>query len=290
MIAQASNYRRRRWADRLMRGLTVGATLLALVPLFLILGYVVYRGAPALSLAFFTQAYKSPAISASGAIASAGGVLHGILGSLLIVGIAMLIALPIGILAGVFLAEYPANGLATAVRFCTDVLSGAPSIVVGVVAYVLIVQQTKQFSGLAGSVALVVLMVPTITRTTEEMLKLVPQTVREAALALGAPKWWLTLTVVLPTALGGIVTGALLAFARATGETAPLQLTVLGNNSVSLDLLKPMAALPLLTYKYTDTPFPALNQLAWGTALVLTVLVLSVNLGVRWATRRIIMK
>lgn len=144
MITQASNYSRRRTTDRIMRGLTIGATLLALIPLFLILGYVLIRGAGALSLDFFTQAYKPPAISASGTVASSGGVLHGIVGSLLIVGVAMLIALPIGVLAGVFLAEYPANTVATAVRFCTDVLSGAPSIVVGVVAYVLIVQRTHQ--------------------------------------------------------------------------------------------------------------------------------------------------
>jgi phosphate transport system permease protein len=285
MISPAPNYVRRKWADQFMRGLTLVATLLALVPLFLILGYVAFRGAGSLNLAFFTQAYKPPVVGASGAVAGAGGVLHGIVGSLLIVGAAMLIALPVGILAGVFLAEYPSNPVATVVRFCTDVLSGAPSIVIGVVAYVLIVQRTRQFSGLAGSIALAVLMVPIITRTTEEILKLVPHTMREAAMALGAPKWKLTLTVIIPAALGGIVTGALLAFARATGETAPLLLTVLGNNNVSFDLLKPIAALPLLTYKYTDTPFPALNDLAWGTALVLTLLVLTVNLTVRWATR-----
>jgi len=287
MITQAPNHARRRWADRAMRALTVFATLLALVPLFLILGYVVARGAPSLSVAFFTQAYQPPVVSASGTVGTAGGVVHGIVGSLLIVGVAMLIALPIGLLAGVFLAEYPGNSVATAVRFCTDVLSGAPSIVIGVVAYVLIVQRTRQFSGLAGSIALAVLMVPVITRTTEEMLKLVPQTMREAAIALGTPKWWLTLSVVIPAALSGIVTGTLLAFARATGETAPLLLTVLGNNNVSVNMLAPMAALPLLTYKYTDTPFPALNQLAWGTALVLTMVVLAVNLAVRWATRRV---
>lgn len=285
MISQASNYARRKWADRLMRGLTVAATLLALVPLFLILGYVAVRGASALNLAFFTQAYKPPVVSVGGTVGNAGGVLHGIVGSLLIVGVAMLIALPIGLLTGIFLAEYPSNSVATAVRFCTDVLSAAPSIIVGVVVYVLIVQRTRQFSGLAGSLALAVLMVPVITRTTEEILKLVPHTVREAAMALGAPKWWLTLSVVIPTALSGIATGVLLAFARATGETAPLLLTVLGNNSISFDLLKPMAALPLLTYKYTDTPFPAQNTLAWGTALVLTALVLGVNVLVRWATR-----
>jgi len=285
MITQAPNYQRRKWIDRLMRGLTVGATLLALIPLFLILGYVVIRGASALNLAFFTQAYEPPVVEASGEVANAGGVLHGIVGSLVIVGVALLMALPIGLLAAVFLAEYPANLVSTVVRFCTDVLSAAPSIVVGVVAYVLIVQRTRQFSGLAGSIALAILMVPVITRTTEEILKLVPHTMREASMAMGAPKWWVTLSVVIPAALSGIATGVLLAFARATGETAPLLLTVLGNNNISVNLLEPMAALPLLTYKYTDTPFPAQNTLAWGTALVLTVLVLTVNLAVRWATR-----
>lgn len=285
VIRTASNYGSRKNIDRFMRGLTVAATVLALVPLFLILGYVLVRGASGLTPAFFAEAYKPPKMSLDGAVESSGGVLHGIIGTLLITGTAMLIAAPVGILAGVFLAEYRSNAFANIVRFCTDVLSAAPSIVVGVVAYILIVQRRGAFSGWAGAVALAVLMVPLICRTTEEILRLVPATTREAAMALGAPKWWLTLTVVIPTALSGIVTGLMLAFARAAGETAPLLLTILGNNNVSYDLLKPMAALPLLTYKYTDTPFPALNQLAWTTALVLTVLVLTVNLLVRWATR-----
>lgn len=236
---------------------------------------------------FFTESYKPPDQSAgpSLSVANRGGVLHGIIGTFMIVGASMLIALPIGILAGVFLAEYPSNSISTVVRFATDVLSAAPSIIVGVTAYVLIVQQTKQFSGIAGSVALSVLMVPVVTRTTEEILKLVPNTVREAAMGLGAPKWWLTFTVVIPTAMGGIVTGALLAFARAAGETAPLLLTILGNNNITFDLLKPMAALPLMTYKYTESPYVSQNELAWTAALVLTLLVLTVNILARWATR-----
>ncbi len=236
---------------------------------------------------FFTESYKPPDQSAGTSlnVANRGGVLHGIIGTFMIVGTSMLIALPIGILAGVFLAEYPSNSVSTAVRFATDVLSAAPSIIVGVTAYVLIVQQTKHFSGIAGSVALSVLMVPVVTRTTEEILKLVPNTVREAAMGLGAPKWWLTFTVVIPTAMGGIVTGALLAFARAAGETAPLLLTILGNNNITFDLLKPMAALPLMTYKYTESPYVSQNELAWTAALVLTMLVLTVNILARWATR-----
>lgn len=341
----SASYRRSRILDRIMRGLLIGATSIAIVPLILILGYVLVRGGQALSVDFFTQTYRPPlAVDDSsltgaatdsnaapdtaanpagadpnatadpfanidvGALAGAtdatstasdaggqqtalaaeqpqGGVLHGIVGTLLITGLALLLAVPIGILAGIFLSEFPSNQVATVVRFACDVLSGAPSIVIGVVGYVLIVQRFQDFSGVAGSVALTFLMVPTITRTTEEILKLVPQSTREAAIAMGAPMWQSTFTVVIPAALTGIVTGVLLAFARGAGETAPLILTVLGNSELSFDLLKPIAALPLITYRYTESPFPAENTLAWGTALVLVVLVLSVNLLVRLATR-----
>lgn len=329
------SYARSRMIDRIMRGLMVMATLVAVVPLVLILGYVIVRGGQALSVDFFTQTYRPPlavndasmAVPAEpapvdplaptadpadpfagidiGGLAGAGttdpaagaqqtdlaaetpqgGVLHGIVGTLMITGLSLLIAIPIGILAGVFLSEFPNNVVATVVRFACDVLSGAPSIVIGVVGYVLIVQRFQAFSGIAGSVALTFLMVPTITRTTEEILKLVPQSTREAALAMGAPMWYGTFTVVIPAALAGIITGVLLAFARGAGETAPLILTVLGNNDFSLDMFKAIAALPLMTYRYTESPFPAENTLAWGTALVLVMLVLGVNILVRIATR-----
>jgi phosphate transport system permease protein len=284
MISQAQNYQHRKMFDIFMRGMTVVATLLALIPLFLILGYVVMRGASGLSISFFTEIYQPPAFG-MGEVTNEGGVLHGIIGTFIIVGTAMLIALPVGIFAGVFLAEYPSNSVATAVRFATDVLSAAPSIIVGVAAYVLIVKEIQNFAGIAGSVALAILMVPVITRTTEEILKLVPTTVREAAMGLGAPKWWATLTVVIPAAMSGIATGAMLAFARAAGETAPLLLTILGSNNIVYNLYEPMAALPLLTYKYTESPFPLQNDLAWTAALVLTLLVLVVNILARWATR-----
>jgi phosphate transport system permease protein len=220
-----------------------------------------------------------------------GGVLHAIVGTLLVTGAALLISLPVGLLAGVFLSEYPGNSIATAVRFCCDVLSGAPSIIVGVTAYVLIVNargadgQPIGFSGWAGAVALTFLMVPTITRTTEEVLKLVPEATREAALAMGAPTWYSTFSVVVPTALSGIVTGVMLAFARGAGETAPLIMTVLGSNVLVTSLLEPIAALPLITYRYTESPFPSENTLAWGSAFVLMMLVLVVNILVRVATR-----
>jgi phosphate transport system permease protein len=172
------------------------------------------------------------------------------------------------------------------VRFCCDVLSGAPSIIVGVVAYVLVVQRAGSYSGIAGAIALTFLMVPTITRTTEEILKLVPNATREAALAMGAPMWYATFTVVIPAALSGIVTGVLLAFARGAGETAPLLLTVGGSNVLSFNLRDQMDALPLRTYYFTNSPFPAEYNQAWGTAFVLTAMVLVVNILVRVATHR----
>lgn len=281
--AASVRYRRRVWVNRLMLGLTIGSTAVALVPLVLILTYVVRQGVGALSVGFFTETFRPVTIGVAG---GAGGVLHAIVGSALIVGAALLLAAPLGILAGIYLAEYRSGPAATVIRFCTDVLSAMPSIVVGVTAYVLIVQRTRQFSGLAGSIALAVLMVPVITRTTEEILQLVPQSVREAAAALGAPRWWTTLTVVLPAALGGIATGVLLAMARAAGETAPLLVTVLGNNQLTFDIFGPMQALPLLAYRYTEQPFAVLNEQAWGAALILVVLVLGTNILVRALTRR----
>lgn len=215
-----------------------------------------------------------------------GGVLHGIIGTLIIAGIGLLLALPIGIFAGIFLSEYRNERYATLVRFCVDVLSGSPSIIAGVVIYVIVVIPTQRFSAIAGSLALTILMVPIVTRTTEEMLKLVPDSMREAARGLGAPTWYSTFTVVLPAALPGIVTGVMLAFARGAGETAPLILTVLGSNVISTSLLEPMASLPLLTYRYTESPYPGENTLAWGAAFVLMMLVLIMNVLVRVATRR----
>lgn len=214
-----------------------------------------------------------------------GGVLHGIIGTLIIAGLGLLMALPIGIFTGIYLSEYRMQRFATTVRFCVDVLSGSPSIIAGVVIYVLVVIPTQRFSAIAGSMALAILMIPIVTRTTEEMLKLVPDSMREAARGLGAPTWYSTFTVVLPAALPGIITGVMLAFARGAGETAPLILTVLGSNIISTALLEPMASLPLLTYRYTESPYPGENTLAWGAAFVLMMLVLIMNILVRIATR-----
>jgi phosphate transport system permease protein len=277
-------YRRRSLANRFMLIWTVGSTGAALIPLVLILSYVFMQGIGAWSISFFTETFRPVALGADEV--QAGGVLHAIVGTFMIVGVALAIATPIGILAGVYLAEFPGNRATNIIRFCTDVLTAMPSIVVGVTAYVLIVQRTQQFSALAGSIALVVLMVPVITRTTEEMLRLVPETSREAAMALGSPKWWTTLTVVVPMALSGIITGVLLALARAAGETAPLIVTVLGNNNLTFNIFGPMQALPLLAYRYTEQPFDVLNEQAWGSALLLVLLVLVTNITVRLATRR----
>lgn len=296
-------YPRRSRVDKALRGCTIVATAIAIVPLVLIIAYVLVVGGAALNRDFFTQTYRPPVpagidpltgLPVEGMeegdlsqVQARGGVLHGIVGTLMVTITALLFSLPIGILAGIFLAEYPDTPFNTFIRFCSDVLSGAPSIVIGVVGFTMIVRPTNTYSGIAGAIALTFLMVPTIARTTEEILKLVPNAVREAAMAMGAPMWYSTLTVVVPTALTGIVTGALLAFARGAGETAPLLLTIQGNSNLSFNMLAPMAALPILTYKYIESPFPAENQLAWGTAFVLMMLVLGVNLLVRITTARI---
>lgn len=274
---------RRRVVNGLMLGLTMLATAVAIVPLVLIISYVIIKGSAALDIAFFTETFK-PVTLGQGNPAR-GGVLHAIVGSVLIVGVSLAMAVPIGVMAGIFLSEYPGTSASTVMRFCTDVLTAMPSIVVGVVAYVLIVQRTHKFSALAGSIALMVLMVPVITRTTEEILRLVPGGVREAAMALGVPKWRYTLNAVIPVALGGIMTGILLAFARATGETAPLIVTVLGNNNLTYDIFGPMQALPLVAYRYTEQPFKVMNEQAWGAALILVTIVLTANVLVRLATR-----
>lgn len=278
--------RRRQFTDRFMRVFSAFATALALTPLFLIIGYVILVGGSALNWDFFTMSYRAPTVSLDGGeIRAAGGVLHGIVGTILITGAALLMSIPVGVMAAIFLSEYEDTPMSRLVRFCTDVLSAAPSIVVGVVGYIVIVLRYGQYSGIAGSIAISFLMVPTIVRTTEEILKLVPKSTREAAIALGAPKWHVTLFVVLPAAAGGIITGILLAFARGAGETAPLLLTAIGSNVLSFNMGREMAALPLLAYRYTGSPFPAEQQMAWGAAFVLTVFVLITNILTRWAVK-----
>ena len=269
----------RRWKSRLMVGLMILAVVIAVSPLLLILGTLVAKGASSIHLAFFLET-PVPAGEVG------GGVAHAIVGTLMMVGMAALIGLPIGIGAGMFCAEFPARKLATVARFVADVLNGTPSIVVGVVAWTLIVARQKHFSGFAGSVALAIIMIPMVMRTTEEMIRLVPHSLREAALALGYPRWRTSLLVVVRTCLPGIVTGSLLAIARVAGETAPLLFTALGSQYLSTRLNQPIAALPPTVYTYATGPYDEWHRIAWATALVLIMVVLSLSLLARLATRQ----
>lgn len=264
--------------SNVMVALTVVAVVVAVLPLLLILATLIAKGAGSLSVAFFTQA-PAP-VGEPG-----GGVLHGLVGTLMMVGVASLAGLPIGIGAGVHCAEYPHSRLSTVARFIADVMNGTPSIVVGVFAWTWIVAKQGHFSALAGSAALGMLMIPMVMRTTEEMIKLVPNALREAALALGYPRWRTSITVVVRTCLPGIVTGSLLAVARVAGETAPLLFTALGNQFVSTDMSQPMAALPLVVFSYATGPYEEWHTLAWATALVLILVVTVLSLLARWATR-----
>jgi phosphate transport system permease protein len=274
-----SSQSRRRLKSRLMVGVMLIAVAVAVLPLILILGSLVMRGAGSLSPSFFTN----PPVPV-GEIG--GGVLHAIVGTLTIVGVASLVGVPIGIAAGLYCTEYPATRLAVVTRFIADVLNGTPSIVVGILAWTWVVVPQQNFSAMAGSVALSVLMIPMVMRTTEELLKLVPNSLREAALALGFPRWRTSISVVLRTALPGIVTGTLLAVARISGETAPLLFTALGSEYLSTRLDQPMAALPLLVFKYAQSPYPEWHQLAWTSALVLILVVLALSVAARLATRQ----
>jgi phosphate transport system permease protein len=269
----------RRVRSNLMVALTIIAVVLAVLPLFFILADLVIKGAGSLSWAFFTQ---TPAPAGE----SGGGVAHAIVGTLLIVGTACLIGLPIGIGAGIYSAEYPGSRLTWLTRFVADVLNGTPSIVIGVFAWTWIVAAQRHFSAFAGSVALAILMIPMVMRTTEEMIKLVPNSLREAALALGYPRWRTSLQIVVRTTLPGIVTGSLLAVARVAGETAPLLFTALGSQYLSTRLSEPMAALPLIVYTYATGPFEQWHRDAWAAALVLILVVFVLSLGARLAIGR----
>jgi phosphate transport system permease protein len=259
------------------------STVLVVAPLVAILAYLLYKGASSLNLAFFT---KIPApVGEDG-----GGMANSIVGSGIVLALASSMGIPVGIAAGVYLAEFgQGKFLANAVRFTADVLNGVPSIVMGISIYSLIVMQQHHFSAFAGGVALAIMMVPTITRTTEEMLSTVPQMVREAALGLGIPKWRTTISISLKTALPGIITGCMLAFARVAGETAPLLFTALGNQFWNLNLNQPMAALPLQIFAYAVSPYDEWHRLAWAGALVLIVMIMvSVTLVRIFANRGVL--
>jgi phosphate transport system permease protein len=277
------NKARRTATNYFISGLSVLATIAVIIPLIAILSYLVYKGASSLNLAFFTHA-PAP-VGESG-----GGMANAIVGSGIILMLASLMGIPIGIAAGVYLAEFGrGKPFATAVRFTADVLNGVPSIVMGISIYSLFVIHQKHFSALAGGVALAVMMIPTITRTTEEMLATVPHAIREAALGLGVPKWRTAVSVSLRTASPGIITGCMLAFARVAGETAPLLFTAFGNQFWSLKLNEPIAALPLQIYVYAISPYDEWHRLAWAGSLVLIVMIMvSVTLVRIFANRGVL--
>jgi phosphate transport system permease protein len=291
---------RRKTINLIMLALTGVLTLLALIPLFWIIGYVIIRGGRSINLDFFIHMPTPMGVAG-------GGVRSAIEGTLVITAIAAIFAIPPGVLAAFYVARYPNTPLGVALRFSTDVLSGVPSIVVGLFAYAILVVPTKHYSGLAGGAALAILMLPTIIRTTEEMLKLVPATLREASLGLGAPEWKTSLSVLFPAASSGIITGFLLALARAAGETAPLLMTALGNERFDIGQIitsgvqghqsvfqiigriinQPVDSLPLALWKYAQQPYPERVELAWAVALVLMLFVLIVNVSARvWVLNR----
>jgi phosphate transport system permease protein len=270
---------RRRITDHVMTGVAVLTVILVLVPLFAIFAYLVYRGVGSINWAFLTQTPKP--VGEAG-----GGMANAIVGSVFILALASILGVPVGVGAGIYLAEYGRNRFGDVIRFTADVLNGVPSIVIGIVAYSIVVLYQKHFSALAGGAALAIMMIPTITRTTEEMLLLVPQALREAAYGLGIPRWRTTLSITLRTATSGVITGIMLAFARVAGETAPLLFTAFGNQFWNLSANQPTAALPLQIFTYAISPYDEWHKQAWAGALVLIVLIVTAVAAVRFAVRR----
>ena len=267
-------YARRRIGNYIVVGLSLAATAFGLVFLVFVLGTLLANGIGALNLTLFTQSTPPPG--------SAGGLLNAICGSLAMTFMATLIGTPTGILAGTFLAEYAHNNrLGEFVRFINDILLSAPSIIVGLFVYTILVVPMGHFSAWAGSVALAIIMIPVIVRTTEDMLNLVPNALREAAAALGAPKWKIIVTVTYRSAIQGMLTGVLLAVARISGETAPLLFTALNNQFWSTDLNRPMANLPVVIFQFAMSPYADWQALAWAGALLITVAILVLNVGAR---------
>lgn len=257
---------------------SVVCAVIVIIPLFFITIYTLSHGISALNLDLFIEMPKP--VGEQG-----GGMANAIVGTLILLGLGCILGLPVGMLAGIYLAEYGDNPFGHIVRFLADVLSGIPSIVIGVVAYILVVLPLKHFSALAGGVALGLLMIPTITRTTEEMIRLVPHSYREAALALGVERWKASVRIVLPAAMKGISTGILLALARAAGETAPLLFTALGNRFWSVSVMQPIASLTVFIFDYAKAPFDDWNRQAWAAAFVLIMLIFIINIVFRYATR-----
>lgn len=270
-----SRYRRRKTVDRIMTGIGYACTALAIIPLTWIIIYVVIKGLGAWDANFFTALPQS--------FGDGGGVRNGIIGTFVVVGLATLIGVPVGVMAGIYLAEYGNNRLGYVIRFMADTMTGIPSIVVGLFAFGLIYGITGSYSAMAGAFALAVLMVPVITRTTEEIIRLVPGSIREASLGLGVSRWKTIMRVVVPTALSGIVTGVLLAVARVAGETAPLILTIFGTNfDVGGNLVtEPYTTLSLQIYQLGKAPSPEVVEVAWGAAMLLVLIVVGTSILAR---------
>ena len=269
----------RKLKNSLMTLVMALATLAVLVPLVLIFAYIVKMGFSSLSLDFFTHIPAPPG-------ETGGGMANGMVGSAFLIFLAGAVGIPVGVFGAVYLAEYGGSRVSSLIRFCADVLSGVPSIITGMVAYALLVVPMKGFSALAGAFSLALIMIPIVLRTTEEQLKLVPTSLREASLALGVPLWRTTLKVTLRSATKGVVTGSLLAIARIAGETAPLLFTALGNQFWTQKLTEPIAAMPLQIFAFAISPYEDWHRLAWAGALVLVTLMFGLSLTARWFGRQ----
>jgi phosphate transport system permease protein len=274
----ASGKARRRTTNTVMTTLTALCAFVAVTILLLILGYIAYRGLTSINLTFLTDTPRP--------VGEGGGIGNAITGTFVLLLLACLFGLPVGISAGVYLAEFGDNWFGSVVRFLADTLTGVPSIVVGVFVYALIVQPQKHFSTLAGGVALGIIMIPIVTRTTEEMIRLVPNSLREGALALGAPQWRVTTGVILPAAASGIATGVMLAVARVAGETAPLLFTAFGSRFFNWHLDQPMASLTVQIFNYAVSPYDEWHAQAWAATLVLMTMIVLINITVRFFTRK----
>jgi phosphate transport system permease protein len=275
------NYRTyRKFKNVFFLFLTLLSAIAVLIPLFLIIQYVLLQGAKSINLDFFTQLSKP--VGETG-----GGMKHAIMGTLYIVSLGALIAIPIGITCGVYLSEFRKSKLSKTLKLTVDLMSGIPSIVIGIFAYLVVVVPLKSFSALAGGIALSIIMLPIIIKTSEEILKLVPDHIREAGLALGLPRWKVILFIVLKGSVSNLLTGVILAISRASGETAPLLFTAFGNMYISYQINEPMASLPVQIYTYAISPFKDWQQQAWAGAFVLMVLILTMNLFARFVLTKI---
>jgi phosphate transport system permease protein len=273
------NVRRRLRGDRAFQGVVLAISLLATLPLLLILGFIIARGASSINWAFLTELPKP--IGESG-----GGISNAIVGTLILIGVASVISVPLGILAGIFLAERGKGALGEVTRLSVETLMGIPSVVIGIVAYVWVVRPMGHFSAFSGGIALAMIMLPVITLASEETIRMIPVTLREAALALGVSYPRTILKVILPASMSGIVTGVLLAVARGAGETAPLLFTAFGSPFMVTNILKPMDSLPHIIFYYATSPYPEWQSLAWGASFVLLVIVLGLNILTKLVTSR----